>query len=281
MTFLATATPPEVLLTLGGLTIHWYAFWITLGAIAGFLLLKNRARVAGITNEQTLDITLLVLIFGFIGARLYHVFNEPIYYLEHLSEIPAIWNGGMAIHGGILAGAVALWWYARKKGHALNPTSSVRSGAGLSFLSLLDTVAPALLLGQAIGRWGNYFNQELFGGPTELPWKLFIAAEHRPEGYENTLFFHPTFLYESLGLFVIAAALLFFWKRFRAPGMMAFSALAASQILRFGTETLRIDRTPEILGARLPLLMSIILFIVSLIALLYIHRHATPSTNRS
>lgn len=266
MHFLSTAVPPEVLLTIGPLTLHSYAVFVTSGALAGLLFFWWLAREKGLAKERILDCALLLLVFGFIGARLYHVLNEPAYYAAHPGEIVAVWNGGMAIHGGILAGVAALWWYARRK--------------GLSFLMLLDTVAPGLLLGQAIGRWGNYFNQELFGGPTDLPWKLLVAPAHRPAGYEAFSYFHPTFLYESLGLLIIVMTLFIFRTYFRTPGIVAFAALAASQALRFSTELLRIDRTPLIAGLRLPALVSLLLFLFALSMLYLLYRHATPRANR-
>lgn len=266
MFFLSSVVPDPIAIAAGPMMIRWYAVFMTLGVLAGLFLFRKLGRERGISDTTLLDIALWTLLLGFLGGRLYHVLNEPAYYSAHPGEILAVWNGGLAVHGGMLGGGLTLWWFARR--------------AHLSFLTLLDTVAPALLLGQAIGRWGNYFNQELFGTPTDLPWKLFISPEHRPAGYEAAQYFHPTFLYESLGLLVIVAVLLFLRKRVsRIPGSLALLALLSSQILRFSTELIRIDQTPILLGVRLPVLVSAAFILLSIIVLIPLTRHATPQKN--
>lgn len=259
-----------------------------LGAVLGYLLVRRLAQGAGIDPEQITDLTLWLMLFGFLGARLYHVLNEPAYYAANPLEIFAIWNGGLAIHGGIAAGVIVIWFWAKRNGPARHPIQSPPEGtsSGLPFLTVLDTVAPGLLLGQAIGRWGNYFNQELFGSPTDLPWKLFIAPEHRPEGFAGEAFFHPTFLYESLGSLLILVFVLVLLRRMRRAGsgfsgLVAFLSLGLWQLLRFGTELLRIDRVPEVLGVRLPLLVSSALAVAAFLLLFFLwyRNHAQPQHN--
>src|SRR3990167_4879685 len=146
-----------------------------------------------------------LVVSGLVGARLYHVLNEWSYYWAHPLRIFAVWNGGLAIHGALIAGLIFLWFYTKRQSTSYLPSDAMHQAlqAGklpaTSYLFwLLDLLAPAVLLGQAIGRWGNYFNQELFGYPTSLPWSIPISLENRPLAFQTANYFHPTFLYESL-----------------------------------------------------------------------------------
>jgi len=172
----------------------------------------------------------IALIGGLIGARLYYVlFNLDYYQTQPWWRIFAVWEGGLAIHGGLIAGLLTGGAYVWAK--------------GLPLLTYLDIVAPALALAQAIGRWGNFFNEEAFGGPTDLPWKLFISEPRRPPAYVDQQFFHPTFLYESLwnvGAFLILYVVL--RRRLeRAPGALFLAYLGLYSLGRFWIEGLRTD----------------------------------------
>lgn len=233
-----------VLLQLGPIAIRWYGLFLAIGATAGFFYAQWIEKQFG-GKKIVKELFLPLVLFGILGARLYHVVNEFPFYLANPAMIPAIWHGGLAIHGGIISGALYLWNYALRN--------------RISFFWLADILMPPLLLGQAIGRWGNFFNQELFGRPTTLPWGIFIEPANRPEAFGAFTHFHPTFLYESLwNLFI--AALIALWIKKRLPkksGIVFAFSLIGSGIGRIFTELLRIDAVPIVAGIRLPLLVSI------------------------
>lgn len=252
--FLHTYNPQPILDSLGPLTVHWYGLTLSLAALAGFFVLRQLGRRYGLRLSDLETLFFWIVIAGIIGARLYHVLNEWGYYTAHPADIVKIWNGGLAIHGGVLAGLVVVYFFARKK--------------KISGWLLADLLAPALALGQAIGRWGNYFNQELFGRPTDLPWGIPIDAFNRPPEYILSKYFHPTFLYESLGsLAVFVILIILHRKRLNQKnnhtafpaGLIVLIYFIMEPLVRIGTEWLRIDRVPIIAGVRLPLLVSIII----------------------
>lgn len=256
--------PPRTLLTLGPFTIQWYGLFAALGALAAYLLARRLARQAHIPDETFGDAFFAVLIIGLIGARIWHVFADLGYYQNHPADIIAIWKGGLAIHGGILAGLLTLMLYANRQ--------------RLSFWLLADILAPAGALGQAIGRWGNYFNQELFGQPTTLPWGIPIRADLRPPDTTALTRFHPTFLYESLGLLAIAVllTLVFRWRarqtgplpNFFHAGTLFGLYLALTGLLRAGVESLRIDPVLQVESVRVPQLVSLAVLIFGLLIVL-------------
>lgn len=171
--------------TVGPVTFHLYGLMIGLGVLAG-------TWVASKKDQKIWDSLVWVIGGGIIGARLYHVIDLWGYYREHLSQIPAVWQGGMGIYGGILGGILGLWIYTRR-----------REEPNLLFLKLLDAGAVGLPLGQAIARWGNYFNQELYGRPTSLPWGIYIRPENRLLSVWEYERFHPLWLYESIYCLII------------------------------------------------------------------------------
>ena len=179
---------------LGPLTIRYYGIILMLGALAGAWLACKEAQRQKQNPELVWDILAWVLIGGVLGARLWHILTPPAsmvaqglttwYYLTHPLEALAIWRGGLGIPGAVAGGVTGLYFFTRKR--------------QLSFARWIDIAAPALALGQAIGRWGNFVNQELYGAPTNLPWAIFIDAQHRLPGFESQATYHPLFLYESL-----------------------------------------------------------------------------------
>lgn len=237
-----------VFIQFGFITIRWYGLLLGASAIAGFFYAQWIEKRLG-AKKIVKDLFFPLAAWGLIGARAYHVVNELPFYIEHPAMIPAVWHGGLAIHGGIIAGAIYLWYAARAR--------------RISFLQYADILFPSLLLGQAIGRWGNFFNQELFGAPTSLPWGIFIAPENRPEAFAAFTRFHPTFLYESLwNLLVVGIITL--WIKNRAPkkrGIVFAFSLIASGLGRTVVELLRIDAVPIIVGVRLPLLSSVFIIV--------------------
>jgi len=201
------------------------------------------------------DLSFYIIIFGIIGDRLAHVFlYDWEYYSQNLLDILKIWQGGLAIHGAIFTGILVLFIYARKK--------------FLSFWLLADIFAPALVLGQTIGRWGNYFNQEIYGLPTDLPWGIPINLVNRVKGYESFTHFHPTFLYLSIWCLLIFMVL-FFWHKKRIKvfkntgiikgvGNIFLSYLFLYSIGRFLVEFIRLDLQPEPLGLRMGQWLSLV-----------------------
>jgi len=241
------------------LAIRWYGLLIAVAVLIGTSLAYREARRRGEDPEQLLDLLTIALVAALVGSRLYYVAFNWSYYSRNLWKIPAVWEGGLAIHGGILGGVLAGGLYAWRK--------------GLSVAKHLDMVAPSLALGQAIGRWGNFFNQEAFGTPTDLPWKLYIEPYYRPPHLANYQYFHPTFLYESLWDFLI---FVFLYLGLRKPmegrpGALFLCYLGLYSLGRYFTEGLRIDSL--MLGSfRAAQVVSLILLIASLVGLALIYR---------
>ncbi|PLX26709.1 prolipoprotein diacylglyceryl transferase [Candidatus Parcubacteria bacterium] len=255
MNFLHTFTPNSVLISFGPFTIYFYGFFIVCGILLGSTIVLKLAEKYHIEKNTIIDMAFWVIIVSIAGGRLYHIFLELPYYLEHPLQTVMIWRGGLAIHGAIIAGFFTTYFLAKK--NQVNP------------IQLLAMFAPALALGQALGRWGNYFNQELFGLPTNLPWGIPIEYQKRVAGFEFYEYFHTTFLYESIGSVFIVIFLLYLHRVFiknkidKYEIIVAFYLLLYS-ILRFSLEFVRIDKTPELLGLRFPQIASIILAIISL-----------------
>lgn len=196
---------------------------------------------------------------GIIGARIYHVCTDFQLYTHDPLRALAIWDGGLGIWGGIAGGVGTGLLIAKRR--------------GLPLLPLMDMAAPALALAQAIGRWGNYFNQELFGRPTSLPWGLEIDPQHRPAGYATVSTFHPTFLYESVWNLLLCVALIAAEKRFRIGYGRLFGLYVMGYTFgRFFIERLRIDEAHHIAGLRLNDWTSLIVFVVTA-AILFATRH--------
>jgi prolipoprotein diacylglyceryl transferase len=232
-------SPSDGTIELGPLTIHAYGMVIALGVVAGIWLFGRRleARGAG-TRDDATAVGMWGVLGGIIGARLYHVATSWDSFADDPLRIFAIWKGGLGIPGGIALG-VAFGLYAAKR-------------RGLDVAVAVTCVTPGLPLAQAIGRWGNWFNQELFGGPTTLPWALEVSDETAIEaGYPPGTTFHPTFLYESLWNLALCGLLLWIDRRFklRAGNLMGVYLIGYG-IGRFWIEGMRIDPTSEVGGLR-------------------------------
>lgn len=246
---------------------------MAVAAIVGIGIMVLIGKRYQLDQNRQFDLTLLVLVVGFVGARLYHVLNEWAYYSAHSAEIWKVWNGGLALHGGLLAGGATLVIMARRW----------KWDGWL----LADITVPAFAVAQAIGRWGNYFNQELFGRPTSRPWGIPIDPANRPAEFMTNDYFHPTFLYESLGLLLIAGLL--WWlhiRRWEKPasaspiryGAIALTYLISASVLRIAIESMRLDHTPIIGGVRLPILVAGFIIIVALTTLFIRYRQAHVHT---
>lgn len=255
-------TPEPILLSLGPIDLRWYGLLISLSIIAALMLsFWLGKKYYQLKHDDILDLAFWLIVGGIIGARIYDVFLQFPYYLKYPLEIFKVWQGGLAIHGGIIAGLIIIYYFGKKH--------------NLSFLKIGSLVVPGLALGQAIGRFGNYFNQELFGLPTNLSWGIPIEPWQRPLEYLNYTYFHPTFLYESLACLIIALILIlrhvYFGKRQLINNVFFAWSIGIYMILyslvRFLLEFIRLDPTPFFLGLRWPQIISLI-FIVSAILLI-------------
>ena len=260
--FLHNFTPEPILISFGPIKIFWYGLLLVFGMLAAMFVFLRLAKKYKLDSEKMIDLIFWVIIFGVIGARLYAVLLELPYYLDNPLSIVKIWQGGLAIHGAIIAGAMVIWYFAKKQ--------------KIDFWLIASIIAPALALAQAIGRWGNYFNQELFGFPTGLPWGIPIEIFHRPAVYISDIFFHPVFLYESIGNFIIFILLILAHKKINIlekkywQKIIVLSYFMAYSLLRFSMELIRIDSTPIIAGLRWPQIISALIFGASLIYLIII-----------
>jgi prolipoprotein diacylglyceryl transferase len=223
-------SPSNGSISIGPIDLRAYGLLIALGVIAAVWLAGKRLEQRGLgTTEDVSSIAVWAVVAGIIGSRLYHVATEWSRFSDDLGAIPKLWEGGLGIPGGLIAGVVVGLWRARRRG--------IEAGV------ILTAVAPALPLAQAIGRWGNYFNQELFGRPTDLPWALEIDDAHNL-GYPAGTTFHPTFLYESLWNLGLVGVLIWIDRRFRlGPGRLFPLYVIGYGIGRFWIEALRIDPT--------------------------------------
>lgn len=254
---------------IGPLTIRYYAIIIIAGAILGGWLASRLAKKAGRDPEVILDILPWLLIGGIIGARLWHVFTPSASnqamgittenYFRNPIEILKIWNGGLGIPGGVIGGALALIIYCRAK--------------KLHFLEWADYIAPGLLIGQAVGRWGNFVNQEVYGGPSKLPWAITIDPPYRMPGFEQVAKYHPLFLYESL-LNLIAAGLLILinrkWRSKLFTGDLFLLYLVLYPTIRFFLEFLRLDPSP-VNGININQTSMLVVLVVAVLLLVLRH----------
>lgn len=228
-------SPPINDFHIGPLRVTFYGLFIMTGVVIAWLVTRNRFAARGGDVAVAERIVIRVVIFGFLGARLAYVSTHLSRFEGEWWKVIAIWEGGLALYGGLTAGAIVMYVYTRKW--------------GASFPDFLDSVAPAVPLAQALGRFGNYFNQELFGTPTDLPWGLEIEPQFRPEGYESFETFHPTFLYESL--WNVGLALFIIWVGNRYPSMrgrLIGVYFLGYGLIRFLMELIRTDTTFRFLG---------------------------------
>ena len=232
----------EIPLPLGPLTLRWYGLLIATAVLIGLYLSSWLAKQRKLENGLISDLLPLLVLFSVVGARIYYVAFEWRNYAGTPLKALAIWEGGIAIHGALIAGTLTLILFCRWRRQP--------------FWDVLDVLVPSVALGQAIGRWGNFFNSEAFGVPTDLPWKLFIPTSNRPLLYIDAEFFHPTFLYESIWnllLFVVLIAV--FRRGVKRSGSVPAGAMSCLYLIgyslgRVWIEGLRID--PLCIGALPP-----------------------------
>ncbi len=256
---------------LGPFFIRFYGIILMLGAVAGGFLATVEVKRRGRDPEMVWDLLVYLIIGGVIGARLWHIFTPPPssiaegittqYYLTHPLDALAIWNGGLGIPGAIIGGLIAMLLYAR-------------AHKEISFVEWTDIAAPSLALGQAIGRWGNFFNQELYGAPTNLPWKIYIDPNHRLQGFADVSYYHPLFAYESLLDLANMLFLLWIMRQYAnrlKKGDVFNVYLIIYPIIRFGLDFLRLDAS-RLFNVDINQTVSAIVAVLAIAFLLWRHR---------
>jgi phosphatidylglycerol:prolipoprotein diacylglycerol transferase len=259
--------------SIGILCVRYYGIILMLGALAGGYLATFEVKRRGHDPEMVWDLLVYLIIGGVLGARLWHILTPPpssiaqgyttLFYLSHPLDALAIWKGGLGIPGTIIGGLIALYIYTRQHQE-------------IAFLEWADIAAPSLALGQAIGRWGNFVNQEIYGAATDLPWKIYIDPAHRLAGFENESYYHPLFAYESI--LNLANMLLLIWitRRFRSSlkrGDVFNVYLIFYPAVRFGLDFLRLDAS-EVLSLNINQTLMAVVCILAIGALIWRHRSA-------
>lgn len=255
-------SPGDVFFTIFNFPVYYYgitmAFACLVGVCVAYFVFKHFNPDKN--YESIWDFSVWILIAGILGARLYYCLLNPDYYLSYPNQILNIRQGGLSIHGAVIGGIIALALAAKKY--------------KLPVLNLLDAFACGTSLAQAVGRWGNFFNSEAFGFPTNLPWKLYIAPSHRPLQYMNFEYFHPAFLYESLLDICLFVFLFFYMKKFTntKPGTTFCLYLILYSFIRLFVESFRIDSALNIFGIPIAKIISFILIIISSILFLIVFK---------
>lgn len=288
--FLKKAFSGEIILqqnfSLGFITIRYYGVTMALAVFTGWVFAISRAKKLGIGRAELENLLTWLVVGGFLGARLYHVFSSISFYAQNPLEIFQVWHGGLSIFGALIGGFLVLLW---KSGVILNLRvrhSSTKAGFQnlkiklfrqelnttvyksdkIKYLySILDCLTPSVVLGQIIGRFGNLFNYEAFGYPTNLPWKMFVPENFRLDGLVAYKYFHPLFLYEAIGNFIILFFLLGLEKNRQSTsktGIVFASYIFLYNLLRFFIEALRVD-SAFIGGFRLNMVVSASLCLIS------------------
>ena len=237
-------SPSANSLSIGPLELRAYGLMIALGALTAVAWSRRRHAARGGDPEDMSTIALWAIPAGLVGSRLYHVATDWRSFQGRWEDVPALWQGGLGIPGGLMAGVTVGVLVARRR--------------GLSMAGAMDVMVPTIPVAQAIGRWGNWFNQEVFGRPTDLPWALEIDAAHRPSGYSEAATFHPTFLYE--GLWNVALAV--FLVRIERRGVLRPGYLVGLWVFGYGlgrlwVEALRVDQASLIVGVRVNTWMAL------------------------
>lgn len=246
-------SPSRNLVHVGPFPIRFYALCIIAGVIAAAIIGDRRFVARGGRKGAIADVATWAVPFGLVGARIYHLATNPeLYWGKNGQGTVAalkIWDGGLGIWGAVVFGALGAWLACRHY--------------KLSFAMVADSLAPALPVAQALGRWGNWFNQELYGRPTDLPWALRIDPAHRPAGLEQVATYHPTFLYEALWNLALIAVLLRLERRWPArPGRLFALYVGGYALGRLWVESLRIDHANTFFGLRLNVWVSVVVLVL-------------------
>jgi phosphatidylglycerol:prolipoprotein diacylglycerol transferase len=264
----------------GDFVVYYYGIILMTGTMMGGWLAAREMQRRGHNPELVWDMLMWLVIGGIIGARLWHVFTpspsliaEGIttqWYFEHPLDMLNLRRGGLGVPGGVIGGAVALFFY-------------VRQNKKISFAEWVDVIAPSIALGQAIGRWGNFFNQELYGAPTDLPWKIYIEPARRLPGFTDKEYYHPLFLYESIWNLANMFFLIWITRRFKdwlKPGDVFLVYLVTYPVGRFLLDFLRLDAS-QLVGINANQTFMAIVALVSLTVLFLRHRPGASAKQES
>jgi len=265
----AIPSPSDNAIGIGPLQLRAYGLAIAVGAVVAVWVAPRRWAARGGDPADVSSLAAWSVIAGLVGARAYHVLTDYHRFQGRWLHAFAVWEGGLGIPGGLLVGVITGVVLARRR--------------GLPAAQLLDVVAPAIPIAQAIGRLGNWFNQELFGRPTSLPWGLRIDAEHRPDGYERFATFHPTFLYEALWNLALAGLLVLYERRRPGarPGTVFVLYVGGYGLGRLWVEALRIDDATRLAGLRVNIWVSLLAIAASAVALAVLrHRQRTDAAKQ-
>lgn len=245
--------PQAVLFDLGVVKIYYYGLLFVLAFLVGYFLISKLSKIKKVESYHLYNLVFYLLIFGLIGARLYHIFFYNFeYFSQNIFDIIKIWQGGLAIQGAIIASIITVFIYCRKY--------------KLSFWRFSDILVIPFSLAQAIGRWGNYFNQEVYGLPTDKSWGIPIELQNRVEGFENFQYFQPTFFYESvLNFLLFLVLLIIFFKKKLSVGTLTLVYLIGYSVIRFFMEFIRLDPTFSIFSLRFPQVVSLLIMFGSLL----------------
>lgn len=264
-----TSPVNEILISFWGVDIYYYGVFMSLAIIVGVISACAIAKkfYEEIAIDDILDLSFYLILGAILGARIYYVLASFDYYSTHLWESIMFTNGGLSIHGGILGGIIAggLWSKFHQK----------------PFFKFADIISYGLILGQAIGRLGNYFNSEAFGAPCDLPWKLFIPISKRPMEFLGVEYFHPTFLYEIIWNLLVFSILFFVLRKIfqNKDGAVFFSYLILYSLGRIIIESIRIDSVLNIFGVPLAIIVSILCILAGVLGLIYVYAKFNKANN--
>ncbi len=247
--FASIPSPSANALSIGPLELRAYGLMIAIGALVAVTWSQRRHAARGGDAEVIASISMWAIPAGLVGSRLYHVATDWRSFRGRWEDVPAVWQGGLGIPGGLMAGALVGVLVARRR--------------GLTMAAALDVMVPTIPVAQAIGRWGNWFNQEVFGRPSDLPWALEIDASHRPADYASVATFHPTFLYEGLWNVALAVMLVRVERRgVLRPGYVTGLWVCGYGLGRLWVETLRSDTASLVAGVRINVWMALLAIVV-------------------
>ncbi len=256
-------SPGAIAFTLGNTDIHWYGLVMSFAILIGiFVIIFTKKRFyPDISTDTICDISFMLIICGIISARLYYVILDYKYFIKFPLEIPAVWHGGISIQGAIIGGIIAGLIYAKKK--------------KINFLRYADLYSFGIVTGQIIGRWGNFFNSEAFGLPTDLPWKLYIPYKSRPMQFRAEEYFHPAFLYESLLSIIILIILYLILVKYkkRTDGLIFFCYIILYSIARIIVESIRVDSVLNINNIHIAHITAFLFIVAGIIGIIYINKH--------
>ena len=264
--FASISSPSQNVLEIGPLTIHFYGILIAVGVIVAIVVSKKRYERFGGSGQLFESVAIWAILIGFLGARAGYVFTHTHRFEGRPWAVFFIWEGGLALYGGLFFGALTVIYLMNKRG-----------GDAFAFG---DAAAIGVPLAQAIGRWGNYFNQELFGTPSELPWAIVIDPAHRPDGYEQFETFHPTFLYESIwNALILVPVILWLEKRGKLAKGASFGVyIVMYSFIRFSMELLRTDTTFRLFGISRNGWLSVFAFAAGWFWIWYMQKRAEKRT---